>query len=59
MIRPIPINNLIIYMLFLGEAKNLPPRSHGPVGGARDVFCTLSLDQEEIYRTSTIEKTLW
>ncbi|KAF4519154.1 hypothetical protein B566_EDAN008216, partial [Ephemera danica] len=41
----------------IGEAKNLPPRSHSQ-GGFRDVFCTLSLDQEEIYRTSTVERTL-
>lgn len=41
----------------IGEAKNLPPRSHASVG-QRDTYCTLSLDQEEIFRTSTIEKTL-
>ncbi|XP_023236905.1 ras GTPase-activating protein 3-like [Centruroides sculpturatus] len=41
----------------IGEAKNLPPRSHGSIG-LRDTFCTISLDQEEIFRTSTIEKTL-
>ncbi|XP_059479268.1 GTPase-activating protein isoform X2 [Neocloeon triangulifer] len=40
----------------IGEAKNLPRRSHSSEG--RDVFCTLSLDQEEIYRTSTISNTL-
>ncbi|XP_021930009.1 GTPase-activating protein isoform X2 [Zootermopsis nevadensis] len=40
-----------------GEAKNLQCRSHGSVN-QRDVYCTLSLDQEEIFRTTTIERTL-
>lgn len=38
-----------------GEAKNLTPRN----GSARDVFCTVNLDREEIFRTSVAEKTLW
>lgn len=50
----------VVFSVFLcvaGEAKNLQARSHGsPIH--RDVYCTLSLDQEEIFRTSTIEKTL-
>ncbi|XP_014283177.1 ras GTPase-activating protein 3 [Halyomorpha halys] len=41
----------------IGEAKNLPIRSHGSVS-ERDVYCILSLDQEEIFRTSTIDRTL-
>ncbi|KAF0305369.1 Ras GTPase-activating protein 3 [Amphibalanus amphitrite] len=41
----------------IGEAKNLPSRGHGSVGG-RDVFCTVNLDQEEVHRTNTVEKTL-
>ncbi|XP_046990174.1 GTPase-activating protein isoform X1 [Schistocerca americana] len=41
----------------IGEAKNLQCRSHGSVG-QRDVYCTLTLDQEEIFRTTTIERTL-
>ncbi|XP_014254898.1 GTPase-activating protein [Cimex lectularius] len=41
----------------IGEAKNLPARSHGS-GVERDVYCALSLDQEEIFRTSTIDRTL-
>ncbi|XP_069689652.1 ras GTPase-activating protein 3 isoform X2 [Periplaneta americana] len=41
----------------IGEAKNLQSRSHGSVN-QRDVYCTLSLDQEEIFRTTTIERTL-
>ncbi|XP_023709335.1 GTPase-activating protein isoform X3 [Cryptotermes secundus] len=41
----------------IGEAKNLQCRTHGSVN-QRDVYCTLSLDQEEIFRTSTMERTL-
>lgn len=48
-----------VFHLFVGEAKNLQARSHGSsINNYRDVYCTLSLDQEEIFRTSTIEKTL-
>jgi len=43
--------------MFAGEAKNLQCRSHGSIN-QRDVYCTLSLDQEEIFRTTTIERTL-
>ncbi|XP_077293823.1 ras GTPase activating protein 1 [Arctopsyche grandis] len=43
-------------LIKIGEAKNLPPRSHGT--GIRDTYCCISLDQEEIYRTSTVERTL-
>ncbi|XP_037300803.1 GTPase-activating protein [Manduca sexta] len=41
----------------IGEAKNLPGRSHG-TACHRDIYCVLSLDQEEIFRTSTMERTL-
>ncbi|XP_061709905.1 GTPase-activating protein isoform X1 [Cydia pomonella] len=41
----------------IGEAKNLPARSHG-AACHRDIYCVLSLDQEEIFRTSTMERTL-
>ncbi|XP_054271114.1 GTPase-activating protein [Macrosteles quadrilineatus] len=41
----------------IGEAKNLPGRNQN-AANLRDIFCVLSLDQEEIFRTSTIEKTL-
>ncbi|XP_029155667.1 ras GTPase-activating protein 3 isoform X2 [Nylanderia fulva] len=41
----------------IGEAKNLQSRSHGSPS-TRDVYCTLSLDQEEIFRTTTMERTL-
>ncbi|CAH0406079.1 unnamed protein product [Chilo suppressalis] len=41
----------------IGEAKNLPRRSHGGTCD-RDIYCVLSLDQEEIFRTSTMERTL-
>nr|CAD7418113.1 unnamed protein product [Timema poppensis] len=43
--------------LLSGEAKNLQCRSHGSVE-QRDVYCALSLDQEEIFRTTTVERTL-
>lgn len=45
-------------VIFLGEAKNLPGRNPGGPGGQRDVFCALTLDQEEIFRTTTVERTL-
>lgn len=41
----------------IGEAKNLPPRQHGS-SPLRDIYCTLSLDQEEIYRTATVLQNL-
>ncbi|KAF7996733.1 hypothetical protein HCN44_002379 [Aphidius gifuensis] len=41
----------------IGEAKNLQSRGHGSLG-TRDVYCALSLDQEEIFRTTTMERTL-
>lgn len=43
----------------VGQAKNLTSRTNscGTVG-IRDVYCTIALDQEEICRTPTIEKTL-
>ncbi|RVE44000.1 hypothetical protein evm_011355 [Chilo suppressalis] len=44
-------------VFFSGEAKNLPRRSHGGTCD-RDIYCVLSLDQEEIFRTSTMERTL-
>lgn len=43
--------------MHLGEVKNLQSRNHGSPG-ARDVYCVLSLDQEEIFRTTTMERTL-
>jgi hypothetical protein len=46
-----------LFPMFAGEAKNLVARSHGSVA-QRDVYCALSLDQEEIFRTSTVERTL-
>ncbi|CAG9576019.1 unnamed protein product [Danaus chrysippus] len=41
----------------IGEAKNLPARNNG-AASHRDIYCVLSLDQEEIFRTSTMERTL-
>lgn len=46
-----------IHIFCPGEAKNLQSRSHGSPG-IRDVYCALSLDQEEIFRTTTMERTL-
>ncbi|CAK1548379.1 unnamed protein product [Leptosia nina] len=41
----------------IGEAKQLPARNNG-AACTRDIYCVLSLDQEEIFRTSTIERSL-
>ncbi|XP_067851176.1 ras GTPase-activating protein 2 [Heptranchias perlo] len=38
------------------EAKNLPPH-HGP-NKMRDCFCTIKLDQEEVFRTKIVDKSL-
>lgn len=38
-----------------GEVKNLPPSCHG---GSRDSYIVIALDQEEIFRTATVEKNL-
>lgn len=45
---------------FVGEAKNLQGRNNtnGSTATARDVYCTVALDQEEITRTPTCERTL-
>ncbi|XP_039600599.1 ras GTPase-activating protein 3 isoform X1 [Polypterus senegalus] len=40
----------------IGEAKNLPPYP-GP-NKMRDCYCTVNLDQEEVFRTKIIEKSL-
>ncbi|XP_068236209.1 ras GTPase-activating protein 3 [Palaemon carinicauda] len=40
----------------IGEAKNLYVRNHGNAS-PRDVYCTVSLDQEEIFRSAPVEKT--
>eukprot|EP00058_Branchiostoma_floridae_P007819 XP_002593307.1 hypothetical protein BRAFLDRAFT_83855 [Branchiostoma floridae] len=41
-------------MAGLGEGKNFGANT-GPVG-TRDTFCTVSLDQEEVVRTKTVER---
>lgn len=45
-----------------GEAKNLSSRNAANTScstqGTRDVYCTIALDQEEICRTPTVERTL-
>ncbi|XP_050973068.1 ras GTPase-activating protein 3 isoform X1 [Labeo rohita] len=40
----------------IGEAKNIP-QYPGP-NKMRDCYCTVNLDQEEVFRTKTIEKSL-
>ncbi|NXY41594.1 RASA3 protein, partial [Ceuthmochares aereus] len=42
--------------LSLGEAKNLPTYP-GP-NKMRDCYCTVNLDQEEVFRTKIVEKSL-
>ncbi|GAB0094917.1 GTPase-activating protein [Sergentomyia squamirostris] len=44
----------------IGDAKDLVGRNGGTNGstGVRDVYCIIALDQEEICRTPTIERTL-
>uniref|UniRef100_A0A8D8YL03 Ras GTPase-activating protein 3 n=1 Tax=Cacopsylla melanoneura TaxID=428564 RepID=A0A8D8YL03_9HEMI len=41
----------------IGEAKNLPSRTQGS-STPRDVYSVVSLDQEPIFKTCTIERTL-
>lgn len=51
------INNFFSY--FSGEAKQLLGRNgQAEPNGGRDVYCTIALDQEEICRTPTIERSL-
>lgn len=38
------------------EAKNLPPAD---LRQNRDTYVMIGLDQEEIFRTATVEKSLW
>uniref|UniRef100_A0A8C6WQK2 RAS p21 protein activator 3 n=1 Tax=Neogobius melanostomus TaxID=47308 RepID=A0A8C6WQK2_9GOBI len=40
----------------LTRAKNIPPY-HGP-NKMRDCYCTVNLDQEEVFRTKIVEKSL-
>ncbi|KAE8625545.1 hypothetical protein XENTR_v10006314 [Xenopus tropicalis] len=40
----------------IGEAKNLP--SYPGPNKMRDCFCTVNLDQEEVFRTKIVEKSL-
>ncbi|CAH2223307.1 ras GTPase-activating 3 isoform X2 [Pelobates cultripes] len=40
----------------IGEAKNLP--SYPGPNKMRDCYCTVNLDQEEVFRTKIVEKTL-
>nr|BAH12205.1 unnamed protein product [Homo sapiens] len=40
----------------IGEAKNLP--SYPGPSKMRDCYCTVNLDQEEVFRTKIVEKSL-
>jgi len=44
----------VIVVLSVGDAKNLG-KGHSSL---RDGHCTITLDQEEIFRTATIEKAI-
>lgn len=49
---------ILIFLFAVGEAKNL-----GPVSGPnrlRDLctFCTINLDQEEVFRTKVFDKSI-
>lgn len=45
------------FICYIGECKRLlGPGKNGT--GSRDVYVTINLDREEIFRTSVIEKTL-
>lgn len=52
--RTIFMNDLDVFVLCLGDAKNLG-KGHSSL---RDGHCTITLDQEEIFRTATIEKAI-
>uniref|UniRef100_A0A8D2KZ33 RAS p21 protein activator 3 n=1 Tax=Varanus komodoensis TaxID=61221 RepID=A0A8D2KZ33_VARKO len=47
---------LYLLLPFTGEAKNLPTYP-GP-SKMRDCYCTVNLDQEEVFRTKIVEKSL-
>lgn len=51
-----PDSHLLLFFSS-GEAKNIPPYP-GP-NKMRDCYCTVNLDQEEVFRTKIIEKSLW
>lgn len=42
-------------LVIVGEVKGV---SNGPGGKIRDIYVNVMLDQEELYRTATIEKTI-
>uniref|UniRef100_A0A8C9A179 Ras GTPase-activating protein 3 n=1 Tax=Prolemur simus TaxID=1328070 RepID=A0A8C9A179_PROSS len=44
------------FLCFSGEAKNLP--SYPGPNKMRDCYCTVNLDQEEVFRTKIVEKSL-
>ena len=46
-----------VSLLTTVEAKNLPPAHE--LRQSRDTYIVIGLDQEEIFRTATVEKSLW
>uniref|UniRef100_A0A8U7NZU4 RAS p21 protein activator 2 n=1 Tax=Corvus moneduloides TaxID=1196302 RepID=A0A8U7NZU4_CORMO len=44
--------NFFFFLLFTDDAKHLVPNK------MRDFFCTINLDQEEVFRTQVVEKSL-
>lgn len=48
---PCSIHNFF-YFFFTDDAKHLVPNK------MRDFFCTINLDQEEVFRTQVVEKSL-
>uniref|UniRef100_A0A4W3JKS8 Ras GTPase-activating protein 2 n=1 Tax=Callorhinchus milii TaxID=7868 RepID=A0A4W3JKS8_CALMI len=49
-------SHLKVFVLHQREAKNMPPYP-GP-NKMRDCYCTVNLDQEEVFRTKIVEKSL-
>ena len=47
--------SIFFFFFVIGEIKGLAP---GPGGKPRDLYVSVLLDREELYRTTTIEKTV-
>lgn len=46
------LQSFFFIYLFTDDAKHLVPNK------MRDFFCTINLDQEEVFRTQVVEKSL-
>ncbi len=51
-------NVLLAVVLCVVEAKNLPQGTEFNLKHGRDSYVVISLDQEEIFRTATVEQSL-